>query len=155
MKKVVISGATSFIGINFIHYLLEKDIDILAIIRKNSKKIDMLPKSDRIKVIECELGDLHSLSINSNDYDVFYHLAWSAPFRGTKDDVYMQDENIKYTLDAVNLAIRLGANTFIGAGTQAEYGNVEGKITPKTPANPTNGYGVAKLCSRKFKQNFS
>lgn len=57
----------------------------------------------------------------------------------------MQTLNIKYTLDAVELAKRLGCNTFIGAGSQAEYGRVEGIILPDTPTNPENGYGIAKL----------
>ena len=35
MKKVVITGATGMIGRTLIEYLLEKNIEILAIIREN------------------------------------------------------------------------------------------------------------------------
>jgi nucleoside-diphosphate-sugar epimerase len=41
----------------------------------------------------------------------------------------------------------MGCTTFIGAGSQAEYGRVEGYLTPQTPAFPENGYGMAKLCT--------
>ena len=64
-----------------------------------------------------------------------------------RNDLYMQNLNIKYTLDAVELAQRLGCNTFVGAGSQAEYGRVEGVISESTPARPENGYGIAKLAA--------
>ncbi|MBQ9604476.1 MAG: NAD-dependent epimerase/dehydratase family protein, partial [Firmicutes bacterium] len=47
----------------------------------------------------------------------------------------------------VGAAKRFGCKTFIGAGSQAEYGRVEGKLAPLTPAFPENGYGMAKLCA--------
>ena len=50
-------------------------------------------------------------------------------------------------MDAVNLAHRLGCEFFIGAGSQAEYGRVEGKLNAQVPTNPENGYGMAKLCA--------
>ena len=41
----------------------------------------------------------------------------------------------------------MGCKVFIGAGSQAEYGRVEGVLTPETPCFPENGYGMAKLCA--------
>ncbi len=38
-------------------------------------------------------------------------------------------------------------SAFIGAGSQAEYGRVEGKLNSQVPAFPENGYGMAKLCA--------
>ena len=59
--------------------------------------------------------------------------------------MYLQNKNVKYTLDAVNLAHRMGCRTFVGVGSQAEYGRVSGKLSSLTPTNPENGYGIAKL----------
>jgi nucleoside-diphosphate-sugar epimerase len=59
----------------------------------------------------------------------------------------LQSNNIKYTLDAVELARRLGCKTFIGAGSQAEYGRVDKPLGPDTPTFPENGYGIAKLAA--------
>ena len=36
---------------------------------------------------------------------------------------------------------------FVGAGSQAEYGRVEGVLSASTPVFPENGYGIAKLCA--------
>ena len=58
-----------------------------------------------------------------------------------------QIENIQSTIDAVRAAKALGCQVFLGAGSQAEYGRVEGLLKSDTPAFPENGYGMAKLCA--------
>lgn len=52
---------------------------------------------------------------------------------------------MKYTLDAVNLAKFLNCRVFIGAGSQSEFGHIDGILHPYAPCNPDNGYGIAKL----------
>lgn len=155
MKKVVITGATGMIGRTLIEYLLKKDIEILAIIRENSKRGKNLPNHEKLKVVECSLENLYKLENIKEKYDTFFHFAWEGTFGEARNDVYMQNLNVKYTLDAVKLAKKLGCTTFIGAGSQAEYGRVEGKITETTPQNPENGYGIAKLAARSNEQNLS
>lgn len=148
MKKVVITGATGMIGRTLIEYLLEKNIEILAIIRENSKRGEKLPKHEKLKVVECNLENLYKLDNIEEKYDTFFHFAWEGTFGENRNDAYMQTINIKYTLDSVKLAKKLGCNTFIGAGSQAEYGRVEGVITETTAQNPENAYGIAKLAAR-------
>ena len=43
------------------------------------------------------------------------------------------------------MAHRLGCRKFIGAGSQAEYGPVDGIISEDTEPNPLSAYGMAKL----------
>lgn len=144
MKSVVITGPTGAIGIALINKLIKEEIKILALCRKNSKGIKNIPKSEFINVVECDLSELSSFN-SSEKYDAFYHFAWDGTIGESRNDMYLQNQNIKYCLDAVNLAKRLGCYTFIGAGSQAEYGRFEGKLAPDTPAFPENGYGIAKL----------
>ena len=59
----------------------------------------------------------------------------------------IQIKNIESARKAVEAAHRLGCQVFLGAGSQAEYGRTEEKIAPGLPANPENGYGIAKLCA--------
>ncbi len=146
MKKVVITGATGMIGLNLINYLLKKDIEVLAIIRKNSSRKEFLIQNDNLKIIECNLEELKNIKIEEK-YNIFIHLAWDGTFGDSRNNVQAQLKNIEYTLDAVRLAKKLGCTKFIGAGSQAEYGRVEGILKPNTPANPENGYGMAKLCA--------
>lgn len=78
-------------------------------------------------------------------YDLFFHLAWNGTTGNSRNDESLQQDNLRYALDAVDLAHKLSCHTFIGAGSQAEYGRVEGRLSAETPAHPENEYGRAKL----------
>ena len=155
MKKAVITGATGMIGITLINYLLEKKISVLAIIRENSPNKSKLPQNKNLKTVECNLNNLKDLDVEVSDCDVFYHFAWDGTFGDDRNNLYKQNLNIKYTLDAVELANRLGCKTFIGAGSQAEYGRVNGLISPDTSTFPENGYGIAKLAAGQMSRIYA
>ena len=148
--KIIISGPTGAIGRALISKYIENGDDVLAICRKGSARKIMLPVSSRFKILELNLADYSNYQISDlfkEKYDCFYHLAWDGTVGFDRQDTEKQTRNIFYSLDAVNLAHRFGCDIFIGAGSQAEYGRVEGKLKPDTPVNPDNGYGIAKLCS--------
>lgn len=146
MKKVVINGPTGAIGMALINKCIQEKTEVLAICRKGSSRKERIPESEYVKIVECSLSELNVLSIGGS-CDVFYHFAWDGTFGDSRNDMYLQNRNVQYTLDAVQLAKRLGCHTFIGAGSQAEYGRVEGVLTASIPAFPENGYGMAKLCA--------
>lgn len=148
MKRIIITGPTGSIGIAIINQMIQNNVEVLAICRPNSKRISRIPKHKLVTVFEYDLSRLHEIPISElPECDVFYHLGWSGTFGASRDDMYMQNKNIRYSLDAVQLAERLRCHTFIGAGSQAEYGRVEGTLSNATPTNPENGYGIAKLCA--------
>ncbi len=149
MKRIVISGPTGAIGMALIEKCIEEKTDVLAICHKGSARIKNIPNSPYVTVWEADLADYKTLSLPETEepYEVFYHFAWNGTVGDARNDMDLQTNNIKYTMDAVALAKRLGCHTFIGAGSQAEYGRVEGKLTPDTKTNPENGYGMAKLCA--------
>lgn len=148
MKKVVITGPTGAIGIALINVLIEADVEVVAVCRKGSARINNIPKDVRVKCIELDLDSLKNLpEIVQDSYDVFYHFGWDGTFGNSRNNMQGQLNNIQYTLDAVEVASQLGCKKFVGAGSQAEYGRVEGVLALNTPTFPENGYGIAKLCA--------
>lgn len=160
LKKAVITGATSMIGVAVIRECIKYNIEVLAIVQRGSKKIGRIPDSPLIKICECNLEELHRLfgeqgagevaeevageNAAGEGYDVFYHLAWGFTGKQTRDNPVLQAQNIQYTMDAVELARRLGCQKFIGAGSQAEYGIVHEVIDSRTKAAPVSAYGISK-----------
>ena len=57
----------------------------------------------------------------------------------------IHEENVRLSLECVNLAKQMGCQLYVDAGSQAEYGIVPGVITEDTPCNPVSAYGKAKL----------
>lgn len=148
MKRVIITGPTGAIGVALVQRLLEEGIVVVAIVNPESKRVDRLPKHERIQIVRCSLGNLHSLDEKElGTCDAFFHLAWMGTIGPQRDDMHLQNRNVSYALDAVELAKRCGCQVFLGAGSQAEYGRVECKLKADTPVNPEMGYGIAKLCA--------
>lgn len=150
MKRVVITGPTGEIGIALIHRLIQERIEVLAICRPGSHRKDLIPQSPYVRVIECDLSNLKELCIPKETYDVFYHFGWCASYGAAREDLYLQNLNVQYELDAVELAANLGCKKFIGAGTQAEYGRKDKPLTPDMETTPETAYGAAKLCAGYF-----
>ena len=157
MNKVVVTGATSMIGTALIQYLISQGIEILAISRRMTKELYEFEKTGKCKVAICNLEGISELKVKdyATDYDAFFHLAWFGTFGELRQDDYMQARNIKYTLDCVKLAQDLGCKTFLGVGSQAEYGRVDDVIRYDTPTNPDTPYGISKLAAGRLSRHYA
>ena len=144
--KAVITGATGAVGMALIRELSAMGAEILVLCRSGSARSQRIPDTDNVKKLDCSLDKMSELELDEK-YDAFFHLAWEGTTGESRNDMLLQNRNVKHTLDAVALASRLGCKVFVGAGSQAEYGRVEGDLNAATPAFPENGYGMAKLCA--------
>lgn len=150
MKNVIITGATGVIGMALIRKCIEEDVKVTILANPDSKRLDRIPNDSHVTIIPCGLSDYKDVDASSLIAQgarggVFYHLSWGGTFGDARNDMALQNKNVEYTLDAVRLAHSLGCDTFVGVGSQAEYGRVEGLLCEDTPTNPENGYGCAKL----------
>ncbi len=148
MKKVVITGATGAIGHALIQCLQEEGAKIYVVCRPDSPRRVDLEQYQGIHMVDLDIKDLQRLpEMIGETIDVFYHMAWEGTFGNVRNDMYLQNQNVRYALDAVEVAHRLGCTCFIGTGSQAEYGRVEGMLDASVATFPENGYGMAKLCA--------
>lgn len=145
--RIALTGATSMIGVALIKKCIEKGFEVLAFANPNSKRLDIIPKDDNVKIIECALDGLRDFNAYGDECDYFFHIAWAATSHAGRNDVNAHIDNIEYTIDAVNLASKLKCKKFIGTGSQAEYGRVSVPLAGDTPVNPETPYGVAKLAA--------
>lgn len=128
---------------------IENGKDVTCIVHQGSKRLGNLPQSDKVHIVECNLQDYRTLSLDGQ-YDAFIHLSWEKTVGASRDDAEVQTRNIQYTLDAVQLAHRCGCSVFVGAGSQAEYGVQSVDLTPELPVKPESGYGIAKYAAGKL-----
>lgn len=153
MKRIVITGPTGAVGMALIHKCIAEKTEVLAICHKGSRRNVNVPVHPLVSVEELDLSELRGMKdalaerLQRGEFDVFYHLGWEGTLGELRDDMSLQVRNIQYTLDAVELAERLGCKAFVGAGSQAEYGGTEEILRPDTSACPETGYGMAKLCA--------
>lgn len=147
-KRAVITGVTGAVGMALLEKYKSEGWEVLAVCRKGSARNSRIAPDPKITVAETDISRLDQLEpADPKPYGVFYHLAWGGTFGAGREDLALQLENIEGTLKAVALAKRLGCHTFIGAGSQAEYGRTDAVLRPDTAVFPESGYGMAKLCA--------
>lgn len=146
MNRVIITGPTGAIGMALIKKCIKKDVQILAIVNPASKRKKNIWSNPLIQVMEADICDYKSLEFDAS-YDVWFHLAWQGASGPNRDNMYLQNSNVTYLLDAIQAARKAGCHTFVGAGSQAEYGMSVMPLNGESPVFPTTGYGIAKLCA--------
>lgn len=156
MKRAIITGATGAVGTALVKELVANNVEVLVFCREGSERNKNILKHPLVNLKYYSLDQLFAI-VNDTDktYDVFFHFAWEGTTGVARDDMYLQNRNVQYALDAVEVAKRFGCRKFIGAGSQAEYGRVEGILKPNTPAFPETGYGIAKLCAGQMTREYA
>jgi len=160
IKRAVITGPTGAIGMALIERCLQEHIEVVAIIHPDSRRKKQLEYFQGIHVIEKDIAQYDFLDIRKELVlcgaapkeadaicDIWFHLAWMGASGSGRNDTGLQLQNIKGVLNAIEAAKRAGCHTFIGAGSQAEYGLSDKPLREDSPTNPVTGYGIAKLCA--------
>jgi nucleoside-diphosphate-sugar epimerase len=134
--KILVSGASGFVGRNLIKFLKRLDCEVLTIcmfqkdLMSLAMQIEHLDK--QLQKIESQIRDVHT----------FVHLAWM----DTDDWNSTVHKNINKQLSEY-LIKRLssgGIEHVIVAGTCLEYGVSGGNLSEILPVKPKNEYALAK-----------
>lgn len=141
--KYIVTGATSFLGIELMDYLLAQHHQVVAVCRPDSKGLSKIPSN--IEIVLAEMSEYGNLYKEIDHADVFVNLAWGGTGHDGRNVQEVQKENVTYTVAAMFAADKMGCKLFVEAGSQAEYGTVLEKITEETPCRPFSEYGKAKL----------
>ena len=146
MKSAVVNGPLGTVGMALVKNLLDRGIRTLAVCYPGDPRIRWLPEG--AEILPLDMREIHRLTEMIPDgADAFFHLAWMGTIGPGRNDALVQTENIRCAVEAARTARKLGCEVFAGAGSQAEYGRIEGLVTPDAPCFPLNGYGMAKLCA--------
>jgi nucleoside-diphosphate-sugar epimerase len=121
---------------------------VFALVRPRSDLWRLDNVRDRIHLIEGDLKDIRSAQtlIDAAEPEVVFHLAWTGVTRDRRNDPEQIGRNVIGGLAFFEVARAAGSTTWIGVGSQAEYGAQEGILTEDLHPRPSTTYGVAKLC---------
>lgn len=146
MKNAVVTGATSFIGVSLTDRLIQSGYNVFAVVRPGSAKLNRLTPSDALRVIELDTDSISSLPESIGESaDMFFHLAWEGTRAPDSDNPGLQQKNYQSSIKAIEAAAELKCRVFVGAGSQAEYGEFKGGTDERYRAQPVTEYGKAKL----------
>jgi len=144
-RRILITGATGFVGRQICKALAKQDVDLRCIVRK--KKEEELSDFESVQLVST--NDLFAEKIDwwveqCSDIDTIIHAAWYAePAKCLKSDL-----NINCLEGSINLAhgaIKAGVRRFVGIGSCFEYDLNACYLSVETPLRPTTIYGSAKV----------
>ncbi len=149
-KKILITGATGFLGFQILKSLSRKNHKIFIVVRKNSKnlfKLKMLDKK-KIKIFYCE--DIFNskkkyLDNITKKIDIVVHCAWNV-----EGNFMNSNEHLKCLIGTLNFAescIRNNIKKFVGIGSCVEYDPTAGYLSVKTKLNPSTNYAATKIAA--------
>ena len=141
--KYVVSGASGPIGISLIELIRQKG-DEVVVLTSSSQSSYAFSKLNSVICYKCELSSYKDFWPEFSA-DVFIHMAWVGG--SVRNDIKTNLSSVVASVDAVNLASRLGCHSFIGLGSQAEYGVSSELLSPTSPCFPATPFGAAKLSS--------
>ena len=150
-EKVLITGASGFVGYHLIKEALKNDLEVFAAVRKSSN-ISHLKEFD-IQYTDLNYNDPGSLKkdIEEKKYDYIIHAAGVTRARTIQD---YNTINAQYTFNLAKAAVESGVDVkkFVLVGSLAAVGplnNVEDIIDEKTAPNPVTAYGASKLLAEQ------
>lgn len=145
MRRIVITGATSFLGAAMVKECLANHDEVYAVVRRNSSNLYRISKLGCVNIIELDLNEIEKLPQHLDKADVFIHFAWDGSGSEGRKDPVVQGKNYDYAMKAVEAAQQLGCKLFVFPGSQAEYGKVYTMACEDMECNPISEYGKNKL----------
>ncbi len=143
--RIVITGATGFIGSNLARVFLEQGAEVFALVRPGSSHISALLSHENLHVVFKSLDCVMDCVDEIGQADGFFHFAWGGVNRQEIDSPKVQAENVAGSMECVRAAAALGCRIFMDAGSRVEYGLTEGIMQEDIACHPINQYGMAKL----------
>jgi dTDP-6-deoxy-L-talose 4-dehydrogenase (NAD+) len=150
MKKILVTGATGFIGNYVVQELLKHNYSVIAT-SADGQKAKQSSWFDQATYIPFDFSQFEQ----SADYyqffqrpDVMIHLAWEG-LPNYKSSFHVE-KNLPRHLGILGNLIKNGLRDLTVTGTCLEYGMQEGPLKEDMPALPSNSYAIAKNELRKL-----
>ena len=138
--KILVTGATGFVGYHLVNYLREYGHDVIGICHR---------KSDDSDCISAELTDSDSITNLHDKYrpNVIIHLAAMA--RTDTCEKYLDESYESNVTITKNLVNAFWDAKFVFFSTYAVYNNSEGNSVESSALSPTNQYIYTKIEAEK------
>jgi nucleoside-diphosphate-sugar epimerase len=140
--KVLVTGATGFIGGKVIDLLLKHEHEVVALVRSTSNT-ELLPKE--VEIREADLFDSPSLEKAVQDIDAVYHFAAYFNFYPSDEDL-MFKVNVEGTKNLMTACVGTQVQRFIYCSSTEAMGPIRYPPgTEDTELRPDFSYGESKI----------
>jgi UDP-glucose 4-epimerase len=152
LKRVVITGATGFVGANLTRRLLQQGHEIHLLVRTGCNLWRVEELGDMIQFHYLSLMDGLELDrcIAGIRPDWIFHLAAHGAYSWQTDVHQMVQTNIVGTINLVQACLKSGFEAFVNTGSSSEYGFKDHAPSEQEWLEPNSHYAVTKAAATQY-----
>lgn len=161
-RKVLVTGATGFIGSRLVERLVSLGAEVRAFVHYNSRSdyglIELLPKDvqDAIEIAPGDLKDGDGVRRAVKGCDIVFHLGAliAIPYSYRNPNDFVQ-ANVAGTANVLNAALEHGVARLVHTSTSETYGTAQYQpIDEKHPLVGQSPYSASKIGADKLAESY-
>lgn len=154
--RALITGATGFVGSYLTRELLRSGAQVAVLTRPDSSLWRLKGIEDQLTIFDCGLDEKQVAEVlHSFRPKCCFHLAWSGVAGKDRNELFQINDNLQPSLTLIDEAGKAGCETFVGLGSQAEYGPLNYKANELSPVMPSTLYGKTKWAVAQLGESIS
>ena len=152
MKRIILTGASGFVGANLARRLLHDGHELHLFLRRNHHLWRIAAIQNDVQLHETDLSDEESLVriVESIRPEWIFHLAAYGAYSTQTDLRRMVWTNILGTMNLVQACLKTGFEAFVNTGSSSEYGFKDHAPAEDESLEPNSPYAVTKASATLF-----
>ncbi len=151
-RRVLLTGATGFVGANLARRLVRDGHDVHLLVRPPDTRWRIKEILDAVTLHECTLQDRARVQqlVTSIDPEWVFHLAAYGAYSSQRNVESIVTTNYNGTVNLVEACLETGFEAFVNAGTSSEYGYVDHAPLESELPQPNSHYATTKAAATLF-----
>lgn len=158
LKKVLVTGATGFIGSNLVRRLVNQNYQVHILKREKSNVWRIKDLISRLHIHDIDLLQKEKLSniLQKIKPNIIFHLANLGLYAGLDPNI---EDSIKVnsfgTINLIEAAHLIDYDCFINTGSSSEYGIKQTPLNENDVCEPISNYAISKLAGTLYGTSYA
>lgn len=152
MKRIIITGATGFVGANLARRLLQEGHEVHLLLRSgySAWRINEIVPHVHLHLVDFLNPTEVQATFARISADWIFHLAAHGAYSWQQDVSQIMQTNFLSTVNLVEAALAVGFEAFINTGSSSEYGYKDHAPAEDEGIDPNSYYAVAKSAATMY-----
>lgn len=153
-KKILVTGATGFVGANLVRHFLKKGANISILKRQQSNLWRIKDIINQISIYDANLIDYARVdkAVKRIKPDVILHAATYGGYVTQDNMALIIKTNFDGTVNLLDSCLKRGFEFFVNTGSSSEYGIKDSPMRESDLLEPVTLYGVSKAAASIYCQ---